>query len=239
MTKIIGHRGAAGLALENTLSSFRLARELGVDAIEFDVQRTKDGQFVVCHDNLLIRVANVSTAIDEITYEELQTISLHNGEHVPRLTDVLEVAGNTPVIIEIKVRGFTEDICKIVDQYPHLQATFASFKIDVVAECRKLRPAIPAFVAEGHQPFSVIHTAKAMHANGLDLNYRLLNPLTYWLCRRANLQLMVYTVNNRLAVYIIKKLYPTIWICTDQPQRFVATQNDYHHTKLRRHARHI
>ncbi len=58
--KIIGHRGVAGLALENTLPGLELARLLGVDAIEFDVRMTNDEHIVLCHDNSLSRVADSS-----------------------------------------------------------------------------------------------------------------------------------------------------------------------------------
>ena len=47
---IIGHRGAAGLAPENTLESFEAAIAAGADCIEFDVRRTSDGKGVVFHD---------------------------------------------------------------------------------------------------------------------------------------------------------------------------------------------
>lgn len=47
---IVGHRGAAGLAPENTLTAFALAAELGIDAIELDVLLTADGELVVHHD---------------------------------------------------------------------------------------------------------------------------------------------------------------------------------------------
>ena len=46
----IGHRGAAGLAPQNTLRAFRLAIELGVDAVELDVRQSADGELVVIHD---------------------------------------------------------------------------------------------------------------------------------------------------------------------------------------------
>jgi glycerophosphoryl diester phosphodiesterase len=47
---VIGHRGAAGLAPENTLAAFKKALELGVDAVEMDALLTVDGEVVVHHD---------------------------------------------------------------------------------------------------------------------------------------------------------------------------------------------
>ena len=61
--KIIGHRGAAGLELENTLPSIRMAIELGVDGVEFDVRITADRQLVLCHDDNTSRMSNVDKKI--------------------------------------------------------------------------------------------------------------------------------------------------------------------------------
>jgi glycerophosphoryl diester phosphodiesterase len=47
---IIGHRGAAGLAPENTLAAFKKACKLGMDAVELDVFLTADSTIVVHHD---------------------------------------------------------------------------------------------------------------------------------------------------------------------------------------------
>jgi len=49
--RVIGHRGAAKLRPENTLLSFASALDLGADAVETDVCVTKDGHFVLWHDN--------------------------------------------------------------------------------------------------------------------------------------------------------------------------------------------
>jgi len=50
---ITGHRGAAGLAPENTLASIQLAIELGVDRIEIDVQQTKDNKIIVLAEKVV------------------------------------------------------------------------------------------------------------------------------------------------------------------------------------------
>jgi glycerophosphoryl diester phosphodiesterase len=50
---VIGHKGAAGLAQENSLAAFRVAREVGADGVELDVRRTADGALAVHHDEAL------------------------------------------------------------------------------------------------------------------------------------------------------------------------------------------
>ena len=54
MIKIIAHRGASGLAPENTLGAFKIAIELGADMIELDIRPTKDQKAIVFHDKKLI-----------------------------------------------------------------------------------------------------------------------------------------------------------------------------------------
>jgi glycerophosphoryl diester phosphodiesterase len=56
--RIIGHRGAKGHAPENTLASFRKAKELGATWVEFDVKESEDGVLVIMHDDDLDRTTN-------------------------------------------------------------------------------------------------------------------------------------------------------------------------------------
>src|SRR5437016_10954345 len=57
---VIGHRGAAARAPENTLAGLRCARELGCRWVEFDVRLTADGALVLCHDARLDRTTTGS-----------------------------------------------------------------------------------------------------------------------------------------------------------------------------------
>ncbi|MEN3333426.1 MAG: glycerophosphoryl diester phosphodiesterase [Blastocatellia bacterium] len=68
---VIAHRGASGLAPENTLTAFRLAIALGADGFELDVQLSADGQPVVIHDARLNRTTERTGAVAALTVEEL------------------------------------------------------------------------------------------------------------------------------------------------------------------------
>jgi glycerophosphoryl diester phosphodiesterase len=69
---IIGHRGAKGIAPENSLYGFKKAIELGIDGIELDVHLTKDGKLIVIHDMDLQRLAGLRIPIKQFTFKELK-----------------------------------------------------------------------------------------------------------------------------------------------------------------------
>lgn len=93
---VIAHRGASLLAPENTMAAFRLAAELGADAIEFDVKLSRDGIPVIHHDNTLDRTTNGTGKIKDKMFDELKKLdagskfgSLYAGESIPSLAMVL------------------------------------------------------------------------------------------------------------------------------------------------------
>lgn len=103
--KIIAHKGYhPGEIPENSLAALKEAQKLDIYGSEFDVYRTKDGKIVVYHDRTL-SVNGVSKNVFDCTYEELQTVSLSNGEAIPTLEQFLEQGKQTPkmkLICEIK-----------------------------------------------------------------------------------------------------------------------------------------
>jgi glycerophosphoryl diester phosphodiesterase len=79
---IIAHRGASYFAPEETAPAYLLAREMGVDYLELDLQRTKDGVLVALHDDDLRRTTNIAEVfpgremdtVDKFTFAELQAL---------------------------------------------------------------------------------------------------------------------------------------------------------------------
>jgi len=107
---IVGHRGAAGHAPENTMVSFRKAIELGADWVELDVHRSKDGQLMVMHDATVDRTTNGTGAVSELTFDELRALDAgewlskdFEGEKIPSLADAIRgINGEVKLLIEIK-----------------------------------------------------------------------------------------------------------------------------------------
>lgn len=133
--KVIGHRGAAGLAPENTFAGFDLALELGVDGIETDVQRTKDGKLVLFHDDRLDKTTNGTGVLQETSWEELQQLDAgvwfdakYTGERIPLLVEALQRYGTrTYFDLEVKHIGIEDEVLSMVEQLKLLdRVTFTS-----------------------------------------------------------------------------------------------------------------
>lgn len=110
---IIGHRGAPKHAPENTLASFKIAADLGLNWIEFDVQLTKDDELIIFHDDYLERTSNGTGLVIEQSLKALQMLDIGSwfspqfqDQKIPTLIEtipLLKTWGLTPNI-EIKCR---------------------------------------------------------------------------------------------------------------------------------------
>jgi glycerophosphoryl diester phosphodiesterase len=119
---VIGHRGAAAEAPENTLPSFARALELGADALELDVHLAADGQVVVLHDATLDRTTDARGPVAARTAAELARVDAGArlpawrgmGAHVPRLAEVLEAFPAVPLLIEIKAGAVQDALARLL-----------------------------------------------------------------------------------------------------------------------------
>jgi glycerophosphoryl diester phosphodiesterase len=218
--KIIGHRGAAGLALENSRASLVAAIEQGVDMIEFDVRRTADDQLIVIHDKTTERVTEDNRLVRHQTLAELRESILSNGETFMTLDEALDIIGSTPIIIELKDRGSVDELVRVLREHPKARPSIASFQHEELRHVRRAAPDLPTFVLEHYLPVDILVTAHNMHASGIGLNKWLMNPLTYWLAKHYHLKIYLYTVNSKLFVGFLRVLYPDVDVCTNRPELF-------------------
>lgn len=222
-TGIIGHRGAAGLALENSQESLLAALRHDIDAIEFDVRRTRDGRLVVMHDKHTGRISDEKTLIGNKTLAELKAITLKNGQKIMSFEEVFDLlAEKIPMVIDIKDHNSADEILAVVSRNPHAEVSFTSLQYTEIRKLRSALPHAPVYIRDLLNPVEVVYTARRMKATGISLNMWLMNPLTYWLAKKRNLEVRVYTVNNKLLGKVLKKVYPGIVLYTNHPQRFVG-----------------
>lgn len=93
---IVSHRGDWRNHPENSIPAFKSCIDMGIDMIEIDVQRTKDGKLILMHDPTVDRCTNGKGKIADMTYDEIQKLRLrpqHNASvtrnHIPTLEEVL------------------------------------------------------------------------------------------------------------------------------------------------------
>lgn len=149
---IVGHRGAPRRERENTLASFDLAESLGADAVELDVQQTKDGELVVFHDDE-ISIGTDRHPVRSMASHDVRELLLDSplGEYrIPTLEQALSRYGTSfRLLVEIKVNPATNR-ATAARRASELIAAFsmarvvlvASFDAEVLRLLRDRRPEI-------------------------------------------------------------------------------------------------
>lgn len=105
--KIIAHRGGGSEGAENTAAGLETAWEMGAYGSEIDIQRTKDGHYILNHDSDFERVAGVKKKPAEMTLAEIKGLSVE-GESVPSLEEAL-LASKERGMLFVELKGETAD----------------------------------------------------------------------------------------------------------------------------------
>ena len=183
---IIAHRGASHLAPENTLTAFRLAKTLGADGFECDVQITRDRHLVVAHDYLTDLKTGVHGNIPDMDFDDLRQLDFGKwkspefaGEKIPTLEEVLEVAQDFRMI-HIELKPYFDRDEEIVDRViDYIKSTGLNYQVgpfettiegesydqlmDIVKECQHVAvragaPKVSAYVKVVYRPDGEILT---------------------------------------------------------------------------------
>ena len=155
---VIGHRGASGLAPENTMQSFALALEQGADALEFDVRLSSDGVPVVLHDPTLGRTCDRIEPVEALSAAALAEADAgyrFSGDGgtswpfrgrqigIPSVADVLQRFPDTPLLIEVKEVRAARPVANLIRERGAAgRVVVASFLEEALAPCYEA-PVIP------------------------------------------------------------------------------------------------
>ena len=182
---IWGHRGASGYAPENTLPAFKMAADMGADGVELDIQMTKDGEIVVCHDETIN--------------------SAYEGVKIPTMEEVFDLLEPTGLLINIEIKTgivFYEKIEeKILEltKRKHLEdrVIYSSFNHYTVRRIKELNPEAKTGLLYGDGPIDMPGYGHRLGADALHpAFYNLQYPDFMEDSRKYGLDVNVWTVNS-------------------------------------------
>lgn len=221
--QIIGHRGAAGLAPENSLEALRAGMAAGADMLEFDVRLTRDNQPVIIHDNSTLRTHHTIFSISRNSLAQLKRAV--TTPPVPTLSEVLdEFFGVITLNIELKSNGsgiialnHVRQHIKTPTDWQHV--LFSSFHITELEAIRRQDPHARLALLHKHNPFAFVTRHKELRLSAVGFYHLTVNPLAISIAKKRDIFTYAYTVNSPAAARLLQK-EGIDGIVTNYPDRF-------------------
>lgn len=218
--KIIGHRGARGLAPENTAASFDTALEHGVDFIEFDVRLTSDSAPIVIHDPFILHNGKRM----KVARHSLQALKKLSPDLLTLDEALRHINRRCPVIIEVKPGVPTDAIAAAVRSRLHNGWTakdirIASFDYRVLVALKASLPELTFVVNEKWSGVRASHKARRVGTRYLAMNQKWLWSGFIRSMTKHGYKLACYTLDDpeKAARWQAHGLYGVV---TDYPDRY-------------------
>lgn len=191
----VGHRGFPVSFPENSLVGIMAAIAVGADGVEFDVQLSKDGVAVVCHDISLERTSKEKVNIGDLTFKELSALSCHEPDrfgdaHFPcpvsSLSEVCHEIAQLPELSDRKLQVFIEAKGESIDKFGRAymlkkiltdshsiaqSRVLISFDYDILALARRETRMVIGWVLSSYDDQSKMH-AEILEPDFLICNYK-------------------------------------------------------------------
>ena len=219
--EIVGHRGAKGLAPENTLSSISKALEYAVDEVEIDVRVSLDGVAILGHGSKLKDAVGNSLTIPHTNYAELKQ---HKGD-LTTLDEAMDYTkGKVRLCIEVKRHVKVKAVATVIKQqigrgYPAKDLTVASFSLPTLKVFRRLFPDLNLAVNEQWSGVLAHYRAKQVDSKRLNMQRRWLWHGYVAPLAKRGYRIYGFTINDpRLARKMSR--YGLAGAITDYPDRF-------------------
>ena len=201
----IAHRGASGIAYENSPSAFRLAQQLGADGVELDVHATGDGVLVVHHDYALPEAGLISgLASADIAHHPLP-----NGEEIPTLARALALLDGLDVWVEVKSlpASFDDRLFETLDRGPTPQRyAVHSFDHRIVARLGQKRPSLPRGLLLASYLLDPVAVLKSAGADVLWQEARLIDQDLVQLLHKSGCRIIAWTANTEAEISRLAKM---------------------------------
>jgi glycerophosphoryl diester phosphodiesterase len=221
--EIIGHRGAAGLELENTISSILKAIELGVKWIEIDVWKTIDNEIIVFHDAYLDRLSSDSGFIKDFSDSELRNIKLLNGEHIPTLKEVVQICKEKEVGLLVELKDENALIPTLVILKSNLtnkEYIIGSFFHEPIKYVKEMDNNIQTSIMFECVPVNLSDYLTVINPDYITVSIESYNTYLLSTVKELNKKLIFYTINIKPEMELAKLAEP-FGIITNYPNLFI------------------
>ena len=235
---VIGHRGAAAYAPENTLESIREAARRGARWVEFDAKLTRDGIVILMHDDTLDRTTNGRGPVAQASYRDIGLLdagawfgAAWQGIRVPQLADALALLVDLDMQANIEIKpcaGREVETARAVVEVVQRDwpagrpwPLLSSFSRASLEEARTEAPDIPRgfliwkFAADWEAAASALGCVTVHCAD------QHLTPSWAAEIRKAGYGLAVYTVNDPERALVLKT-WGVQCLFTDRPDAIIA-----------------
>jgi glycerophosphoryl diester phosphodiesterase len=194
----IGHRGAKAYEPENTLRSFSKAIQLGVDAVELDIRRTKDDKIVVIHDAKVDRTTNGKGLVNALTLEEIRQLETEKGEKIPALDEALDFLDKkVKILIELKETELENSLMKLIQERSlKKNVIIVSFIEEALRKIRYLSAEVETGLLYVRHK-DPIKAASDLRANYLLPLYHFTHTADIQKAHENGLKVLVWTVNKK------------------------------------------
>ncbi len=202
----IGHRGARAYEPENNIRSFKKAIELGANAVELDVRKTKDNKIVVIHDAEVDKTTNGSGKVNELTLEEIKQFDTEKGEKILTLEEALEFLDKqVKILIELKEAGLEEPILRLIQEKRlEKNVIIISFHEDALRKVRALNDVVATgLIYVRHK--NPVDSALKLKAEYLLPLYRFTHSANVRKAHEKGLKVIVWTINKEEEVAEYRK----------------------------------
>ena len=225
---VIGHRGAAGHAPENTIESIKYAIGMGVDYVEIDVQPTRDGRLVVFHDRTMRRLTGLHGYVRDYTFARLtEKANLSNGHKIPSFEAVCDLVSksNVGLYVEIKSPGIESDILKTLSNYFDISSCLmASFYHRSILKLKRLDPTVKTIALMVGVPVTTRNIVRDSQCNYLGLGIGSLDEQQIQEVRSEGCGVIVWTVDEADEMPLLCKL-GVDGVVSNFPDRIIQALN--------------
>ncbi|MCK5285287.1 MAG: glycerophosphoryl diester phosphodiesterase [Alphaproteobacteria bacterium] len=221
LPQIIGHRGVAAYAPENTLESIHMAADMEIKWVKLDVKITKDQIPIIFHDDTLERTTSSSGNISDITYEDLQQLDAGSwfgdsfiGVSVPTLEEAIEVLIDRNLGLNLEInpspgheKETAEIALDILSQYwdEHEKLLISSFShvsletaIEMAEDWHR-GLCLPSQWPENWAELADYLKVSAINVNGNDVTQEQIQSII-----NINLPILAYTINDPKRAHILQ-----------------------------------